>query len=89
MKLFSIEPERRKWTKWVMLGAVVVVALKVALLFWLTSASAGCASAPEPQGWKATFKITVGNQPPMEWEADHANPETHRIVHPSGNSTKR
>lgn len=76
-KLFSVpEPERRSLTKWVMLAGLGLCATVGALL--LASACAASVNQRET-GWKATFKLTVGNQPPMTWEADHEDSSTRRV----------
>ena len=76
MRLFSIEPERKPFTKWVLLIAMLIVAAIAGSL--LLAACAASVNQRET-GWKATFKLTVGNQPPMTWEADHENPDTRRV----------
>ena len=72
MRLFSIEPKRKPYTKWVLLVATLIVA-GIALL--LMAVSAGCASAPERYRWTATFRLEVqpqeyGNRPRRIYETD-------------------
>ncbi len=71
MQLFSVEPERKPYTKWVMLIATLIAGVIAACL--LMAACAGCASVQE-RGWKATLKITIpaqayGNRPERRYEA--------------------
>ena len=56
-KLFSIEPERSKWTKWVLATATLIVAAIIGCLLTVACAS----SANSRDKWRATLRITYAN----------------------------
>jgi len=56
-KLFSVEPERRPLTKWVLTIAALIVAAVIGLLLLAACAS----SANSRVKWEATLRITYAN----------------------------